>query len=57
MRRAAPTPSKVREAFNKIQHTGVLASYRCEANSDCNHQINIVEVRKGQPVVKSTVKF
>jgi len=50
-------PMKVREAFNKIQHTGVLASYRCEANGDCNHQINIVEVRKGQPQVKSTVKF
>ena len=50
-------PVKVREAFNKIQHTGVLAAYRCEANGDCNHQINIVEVRKGQPQVKTTVKF
>jgi branched-chain amino acid transport system substrate-binding protein len=50
-------PAKVREAFATIQHTGVLASYRCDASGDCNHQINIVEVRKGQPVVRSTVKF
>jgi branched-chain amino acid transport system substrate-binding protein len=50
-------PLKVREAFGRIQHTGVLASYRCEANGDCNHQINIVEVRKGQPQVRSTVRF
>lgn len=50
-------PMKVREAFARIQHTGVLASYRCEANGDCNHQINIVEVNKGQPQVRTTVKF
>ncbi len=50
-------PVKVREAFGRLQHTGVLASYRCEANGDCNHQINIVEIRKGQPVVRTTVKF
>lgn len=50
-------PAKVREAFARIQHTGVLGSYRCEANGDCNHQINIVEVSKGQPMVRSTVKF
>ncbi len=50
-------PIKVREAFARVQHSGVLATYRCEANGDCNHQINIVEIRKGQPQVRSTVKF
>ncbi|VTU25058.1 Leucine-, isoleucine-, valine-, threonine-, and alanine-binding protein precursor [Variovorax sp. PBS-H4] len=50
-------PMKIREAFGKISHKGVLADYRCEANGDCNHQINIIEVQKGQPVVKTTVKF
>lgn len=50
-------PVKIREAFATISHKGVLADYRCETNGDCNHQINIVEVQKGQPVVKTTVKF
>jgi branched-chain amino acid transport system substrate-binding protein len=50
-------PMKIREAFGKISHKGVLADYRCEANGDCNHQINIIEIQKGQPVVKSTVRF
>ena len=50
-------PMKIRAAFDKIRYTGVLADYRCEANGDCNHQINIVEIQKGQPVVKTTVKF
>ncbi|WP_077001234.1 ABC transporter substrate-binding protein [Variovorax sp. KK3] len=50
-------PAKVREAFNKLQHKGVLADYRCEANGDCNHQINIIEIQKGQPAVKTTVRF
>ncbi|MCA0240832.1 MAG: ABC transporter substrate-binding protein [Proteobacteria bacterium] len=50
-------PLKLREAFGRLQHTGVLASYRCEANGDCNHQIYIVEVRKGQPLVRTLVKF
>jgi branched-chain amino acid transport system substrate-binding protein len=50
-------PQKVREAFNRVQHTGVLGSYKCEANGDCNHQVHMVEVQKGQPVVKTTVKF
>jgi len=50
-------PAKIREAFAKVSHKGVLAEYRCEANGDCNHQINIIEIQKGQPVVKTTVKF
>jgi branched-chain amino acid transport system substrate-binding protein len=50
-------PAKVRDAFARIQYSGILGDYKCEANGDCNHQIHIVEVHKGQPVVKSTVKF
>ena len=50
-------PAKIREAFATISHKGVLADYRCQANGDCNHQINIIEIQKGQPVVKTTVKF
>lgn len=50
-------PAKLREAFARVTHTGVLGSYRCEANGDCNHQVHMVEIVKGQPVVKSTVKF
>jgi branched-chain amino acid transport system substrate-binding protein len=48
---------KVRDAFARVQYTGVLGTYRCEANGDCNHQVHMVEVQKGQPVVKTTVKF
>lgn len=50
-------PVKVREAFTKISHKGVLAEYRCQPNGDCNQQINIIEIQKGQPVVKTTVRF
>jgi branched-chain amino acid transport system substrate-binding protein len=50
-------PQKIREAFGKITYKGILADYKCDADGDCNHQINIVEVQKGQPIVKSTVKF
>lgn len=50
-------PVKVREAFGRVNHTGVLGTYRCEANGDCNHQVHMVEIVKGQPVVRSTVKF
>ena len=48
---------KIRAAFGKVQHEGLLASYKCDANGDCNHQINIVEIKNGQPVVRSNVKF
>jgi len=50
-------PEKVRAAFATLQYTGLLASYRCEANGDCNHQILIVEDKGGAPVVRSTVKL
>ena len=50
-------PVKIREAFSKLSYKGVMADYRCEPNGDCNQQINIVEIQKGQPVVKSTVRF
>lgn len=50
-------PAKVRDAFSKVQYSGILGDYKCEANGDCNHQIHIVEVQKGNPVVKTTVKF
>lgn len=50
-------PAKVREAFGKLEYSGILADYKCEANGDCNRQILIVEVQKGVPVVKTSVKF
>jgi len=50
-------PAKVREAFSKVQYSGILGDYKCEANGDCNHQVHIVEIQKGNPVVKTTVKF
>lgn len=50
-------PAKVREAFGKLKYQGILSDYKCEANGDCNHEILIVEVQKGVPTVKSTVKF
>jgi branched-chain amino acid transport system substrate-binding protein len=50
-------PAKIREAFKSIEHEGLLGSYRCEENGDCNHQIHIVTVENGVPTVKSTVKF
>jgi branched-chain amino acid transport system substrate-binding protein len=50
-------PAKVREQFGTLKYNGILSDYRCEANGDCNHEILIVEVQKGIPTVKSTVKF
>ena len=55
--RTTADAKKVREAFSKLQYGGILGDYKCEPNGDCLHQINIVEVHKGQPVVKSVVKF
>jgi branched-chain amino acid transport system substrate-binding protein len=49
--------AKVRDAFTKIRHTGILGDYKCEPNGDCNHQVHIVEIQKGVPTVKTTVKF
>lgn len=50
-------PQKVRAAFAGIDTAGVLAGYKCDAVGDCNHQTNIVEIRKGQPALLSVVKF
>nr|WP_278434447.1 ABC transporter substrate-binding protein [Brucella anthropi] len=49
--------AKVREAFAKIDTQGVLGHYKCEANGDCNHQTNIVEIKNGQPSLLTVVKF
>lgn len=48
---------KIRAAFPKVAYDGLLASYKCDADGDCNHQVNIVEIKGGQPVVRSAVKF
>lgn len=50
-------PDKIRAAYAKLQHTGVLASYRCDERGNCNHQILIVEIKNGQPSIRSTVKL
>jgi branched-chain amino acid transport system substrate-binding protein len=50
-------PQKVRAAFTGLQHTGVLAAFRCAENGDCNHQIHIVEIKNKAPGVRTTVKF
>lgn len=49
--------AKVRTAMSSLKYSGLLGSYRCEPAGDCNHQIHIVEIVKGQPAVKNTVKF
>lgn len=54
---AAADPRKIREVFDGLQHDGLLASYACAQNGDCNHQIHIVEVKDGQAVVRSTIKL
>lgn len=50
-------PDKIRAAMPNVKYSGLLGSYRCEPEGDCNHQIHIVEIVKGEPVVKNTVKF
>jgi branched-chain amino acid transport system substrate-binding protein len=50
-------PDKIRAAMSSVKYDGLLGSYRCEPAGDCNHQIHIVEIVKGEPVVKNTVKF
>jgi branched-chain amino acid transport system substrate-binding protein len=50
-------PQKIRAAFAGLQHTGVLASFQCSDNGDCNHQIHIVEIKNKTPGVRSTVRF
>ncbi len=48
---------KIRGAFSKVQYDGLLAAYKCDALGDCNHQVNIVEIKGGQPVVRSAVAY
>ncbi|UWL61827.1 ABC transporter substrate-binding protein [Brucella pseudintermedia] len=50
-------PKKIREAFGKIDTQGVLGHYKCEANGDCNHQTNIIEIKDGKPSLLTVVKF
>lgn len=49
--------AKVREEFSRLETQGVLANYKCEANGDCNHQTNIVEIKSGKPSLITVVKF
>ncbi len=48
---------KVRAAFGGISYDGLLASYKCDAAGDCNRQVNIVEIKGNQPVVRSAVQY
>lgn len=48
---------KIRAAFSSLNHSGLLADYKCDKAGDCNKQVNIVEIKGGQPVVRSAVRF
>jgi branched-chain amino acid transport system substrate-binding protein len=48
---------KIRAAFSTVSYNGLLADYKCDKAGDCNKQVNIVEIKGGQPVVRSAVKF
>lgn len=48
---------KIRGAFSTVRYNGLLADYKCDKAGDCNKQVNIVEIKGGQPVVRSAVKF
>lgn len=53
----AADAAKVREAFAKLQASGLLGNYRCDAVGNCNQQILIVEIKDGKPSIRSTVKL
>jgi len=53
----SPDVGKIREAFSRVSYSGLLADYKCDKAGDCNRQVNIVEIKGGQPVVRSAVKF
>uniref|UniRef100_UPI00403A74B1 ABC transporter substrate-binding protein n=1 Tax=Variovorax sp. BK018 TaxID=3450241 RepID=UPI00403A74B1 len=53
----SPDVEKIREAFSGVSYSGLLADYKCDKAGDCNRQVNIVEIKGGQPVVRSAVKF
>ena len=44
-------------ALIALGYVSVWNTMAFQANGDCNHQVHIVEIHKGAPVVKSTVKF
>lgn len=48
---------KIRAAFSTVGYNGLLADYKCDKAGDCNRQVNIVEIKGGQPIVRSAVKF
>lgn len=48
---------KIRAAFSSLNYSGLLADYKCDKAGDCNRQVNIVEIKGGQPVVRSAVRF
>jgi branched-chain amino acid transport system substrate-binding protein len=48
---------KIRAAFPNLSYSGLLADYKCDKAGDCNKQVNIVEIKGGQPVVRSAVRF
>lgn len=48
---------KIRAAFSSLSYSGLLADYKCDKAGDCNKQVNIVEIKGGQPVVRSAVRF
>ncbi|MBT2303083.1 ABC transporter substrate-binding protein [Variovorax paradoxus] len=48
---------KIRAAFPNVSYSGLLADYKCDQAGDCNKQVNIVEIKGGQPVVRSAVRF
>ncbi|MCA1458276.1 ABC transporter substrate-binding protein [Bradyrhizobium sp. BRP22] len=49
--------AKIREAFGSVKYDGLLASYGCDDKGDCNRQVNIVEIKGGQPVVRAAVRY
>ncbi|MDM0118331.1 ABC transporter substrate-binding protein [Variovorax arabinosiphilus] len=48
---------KIRAAFSTVSYNGLLADYKCDKAGDCNKQVNIVEIKGGQPIVRSAVRF
>jgi branched-chain amino acid transport system substrate-binding protein len=53
----AADPEKIRSAFSSVAYNGLLADYKCDKAGDCNKQVNIVEIKGGQPVVRSAVRY
>jgi branched-chain amino acid transport system substrate-binding protein len=48
---------RIRAAFATIKHAGLLANYGCDPKGNCNNQILIVEIKQGQPGIRSVVEF